>query len=108
MSNPFEVLENRLNSIEDLLQQIKAKSEKPDETPESEELLTVEEAATFLKLRPQTLYVLMSRGELPFMKRSKRCYFLKSELLDYMKRGRRKSTSDIQKEAEDYDKKKKG
>lgn len=56
---------------------------------EEEKLLTVEDAAEFLSLAAPTIYGLISKGELPVMKRSKRCYFLKKDLINYMKAGRK-------------------
>ena len=54
-----------------------------------ETLLTVQEAASFLRLTVPTVYSKVSRGELPVMKRSKRLYFSLDELTDYLKEGRR-------------------
>jgi hypothetical protein len=42
------------------------------------------------------------------MKRSKRCYFSKVELINYLKQGRKKTTAEIADEAETYLKKKRG
>jgi hypothetical protein len=42
------------------------------------------------------------------MKRSKRCYFSKVELIDYLKQGRRKTLAETAIEAERYCKTKKG
>ena len=63
--------------------------------PEVDELLTVSGAAKFLSLSVPTIYGLISKGALPVMKRSKRCYFSKNELLQYLKAGKRKSNSEI-------------
>jgi hypothetical protein len=40
--------------------------------PEEDEILTVEQCAVFLNLSKPTIYTLISKGELPVMKRSKR------------------------------------
>ena len=58
--------------------------------PEPDKLLTVEEAAEYLSLKVPTIYTLISRKELPTVKRSKRCYFFKSELNNYLRAGRKK------------------
>lgn len=68
-------------------------------TNEPETLLTVQEAAKFLSLSVPTIYGLISKGELPVIKRSKRCYFSNIELLEYMKAGRKKTVDEISKEA---------
>jgi len=71
-------------------------------TQQPEQLLTVQEAAQFLNLTVPTIYSKVSKGELPFMKRSKRLYFSSTELLEYIKAGRNKSISEIEQEAEVY------
>jgi len=78
--------------------------EKQEQLPieQSEQLLTVEDAAQFLNLTVATIYSKVSKGELPVMKRSKRLYFSKTELIDYLKGGRKKSNADIEQEAEAY------
>jgi excisionase family DNA binding protein len=70
----------------------------------SEELLTVEEAAKLLHVSVPTIYTKISKNELPVIKNkgSKRCYFYKSELLDYLKTGRKKTVREIGDEAEKY------
>ena len=69
---------------------------------ELEQLLTVQEAAQFLNLTVPTMYSKVSKGELPVMKRSKRLYFSRIELLEYLKEGRKKTNAEIEAEAEEY------
>ena len=69
---------------------------------QSEQLLTVQEAADFLSLTVPTIYTKVSKGELPVMKRGKRLYFSSTELMEYLKEGRKKSNAEIEKEAEAY------
>jgi excisionase family DNA binding protein len=102
MNNPFEVIEARLSNIETLLLDIKHARKEQGEQPEADQLLTIQEAAEFLKLTVPTIYSKVSKGELPVMKRSKRLYFSRTELLDYLKAGRKKTTSEIAAEAEQY------
>ena len=92
-------IQQKLESIEQLLLQLNKTN------PESAAILTVEEAAEFLKLSVATIYTLISKGELPVMKRSKRCYFSKLELVAYLKKGRRKTNQEIEAAAEVYLKK---
>lgn len=95
-------LSAKLDRIERLLCK-----EKP-ELKQPESLLTIEQAAEFLTLSKATLYSKVSRNELPYMKRGKRLYFSKSELLDYIKEGRHKTISEMEQEAGRYVNKKKG
>lgn len=89
-------IQQKLASIEQLLIQLNKSG------PESDTILTVEEAAELLDLSVATIYSLISKGELPVMKRSKRCYFSKLELIAYIKKGRRKTNEEIEAEAVDY------
>lgn len=108
MNNPFEVIEARLSSIENLILDLKHKPQKVEPTDQQEQLLTVQEAAEFLSLTVPTMYSKVSKGELPVMKRSKRLYFSRTELLEYLKDGRKKSNAEIEQEAKAYLKKKGG
>ena len=92
------MLTNEISELKRLL------LEKSDQHPTAppDQLLTIQEAAQFLKLSVPTLYGKVSKRELPVMKRSKRLYFSRTELMDYLKAGRRKSNADIEAEAASY------
>ncbi len=93
MNNPFEALEQRLSRVENLLIDLKNQP-KQESAESSEKLLSVKEAAEFLRLQPPTIYAKVHRGELPFMKESKRVYFLKSDLLKFIKDNRKGTNSE--------------
>lgn len=63
-----------------------------------DQLMTVDQAAEFLTLAKPTIYAMLSRGELPNLKRGKRVYFQKSDLLNYLQAGRRKSYQQLKDE----------
>lgn len=79
------------------------KQEQPP-TEQTEQLLTVQQAAEFLSLSVPTIYSKVSRAELPVMKMKggKRLYFSSTELMDYLKEGRRKTNEELENEAETY------
>ena len=84
-------LSQRLERIEGLLNSLKNEFEaKP-----SNEIFTVHETADFLNLKVQTVYKMVSKGEIPVMKRSKRLYFSKSNLLAWLREGKRNPKSEI-------------
>jgi excisionase family DNA binding protein len=89
-------LYHKVESIERLLQQ------KMEPNLEADELLTVQQAAVFLKLAVPTLYSLVSKSQVPVSKRRKRLYFSKQELTDWIKAGRIKAQVEIQDEAGAY------
>ena len=71
-------------------------------TQSSNELMTVDQAAKFLNLAKPTVYSMVSRGELPYMKRSKRLYFSREDLIAYIREGRKMTNSEILDCAPDY------
>lgn len=87
--------------ISELKQLLLQKSDQQPVTP-TEQLLTVHEAANFLNLSVPTVYSKVSRGELPVMKRGKKLHFSSTELMQYLKNGRKKTNSEIDREAENY------
>ena len=90
-------LYDKLENIEKLLS-LKANNSQPD----ADQLLTVPQAAEFLSLSNQTVYGLISKGVIPCMKRSKRVYFSKIELLNYLKQGKKKTTLEIDAETDAF------
>jgi len=85
---------------------LEKREQQPSETPEK--FLNIQEAAQFLNLSVPTIYSKVSKGELPVMKRGKRLYFSNTELIEYIKEGRKKSYAEIEQEAESYLSNKKG
>ncbi len=110
MNNPFESIEARLSTIENLILDLKhlpiAKNTINKELEDS--ILNIEEAAKFLHLAVPTIRSKASRKELPFMKRGKLLYFSQKELTDYLKKGKVKSNDEIEAEVNKYLSKKKG
>ncbi|MCB9032228.1 MAG: helix-turn-helix domain-containing protein [Chitinophagales bacterium] len=87
--------------VSELKRLIIEKQEQPIPKP-TERLLTIQETAELLSLKVPTMYSKVSKGELPVMKRGKRLYFSSTEILEYIKVGRKKSNAEIEQEAEKY------
>ena len=102
--------EKLINSISERVTANILKAVRNDQLPtyQPEQLLTIQAAAEFLSLTVPTLYSKVSKREIPVMKRSKRLYFSRIELMEYLKAGRKKSNAEIQSEAENYLNKKSG
>ena len=73
---------------------------KPD--VKQSDLLTVQEAASFLDLSKHTLYNKVNKSELPYMKKGKRLYFSRVELMAYIKSGKISSIQEIQEQSNNY------
>ena len=89
---PFGVdqLHKKIDNIERLLL-----SNIDKEAQQNDRLFTVDEAAKFLSLSVPTIYALNRQGELPVIKKGKRCYYFEQDLLEYLRTGRRKSKHQI-------------
>lgn len=66
------------------------------------QILKVYEAAKFLDITSSTIYKHTFRREIPHVKKGKRLYFVKSELVDWVKSGRVKTSYEIEQEALSY------
>ena len=53
-----------------------------------DDILNIEEAMEFLNLKRPTIYALTSKNKIPFHKTGKKLYFKKSELINWIERGR--------------------
>ena len=101
ISLPIEDLQTVIiDCVNSCLKNNKQVNTEPTET--SEQFLTVQETAIYLNLTVPTIYSKVSKGELPVMKRGKRLYFSRTELMEYIKEGRKKSNLEIELEAENY------
>jgi excisionase family DNA binding protein len=101
ISLPIEDLQTVIiDCVNSCLKNNEQESKTPTDQPE--QLLTIQEAAEFLSLTVPTMYSKVSKGELPVMKRGKRLYFSRTELLEYVKTGRKKSNAEIEQEAKAY------
>jgi excisionase family DNA binding protein len=91
----IRVLFEKVERIEELLQDLQ-----PQDANENE-LLTIQEAAEFLKVTTAALYTKVSRQEIPVSKPGKRLYFNKTDLKKWIIASRKKTAEEIKKEAED-------
>ncbi len=66
---------------------------------QEDQLLTIQEAAEILNLSVPTIYGLVSKSEIPVCKKTRRLYFSKKELIDWIKSGRKKTNDEIETEA---------
>lgn len=69
---------------------------------ETDELLTIQQAADFLHLTVPTIYGKVHNKQLPYSKQGNRLYFSKAELTEWVKLGRVKTQAEIAQEAQNY------
>lgn len=92
----LEQIQTLLNQLVNLPQEAK------------EEYFDIDQASSFLSIAKATLYVKVSRREVPSIRRGKRLYFSKLDLIEYLNGGKRKTKDEIQATASTYINKKGG
>jgi excisionase family DNA binding protein len=66
------------------------------------QLLNISQVAEYLSLSVPTIYGLVSKSQIPSMKRGKRLYFSLDEITEWVKSGRRKTKREIDTEVDNY------
>jgi excisionase family DNA binding protein len=94
------ILRQEISEIKRLLQE----GRKANQEAQPDKILNVEEAARFLRVKRQTIYEKVKKGELPVCKTpgTKRLFFSYSDLMNYIKRGRIKTNAEIAQEVDNY------
>jgi predicted DNA-binding transcriptional regulator AlpA len=64
--------------------------------------LNIDETAKLIDLAKTSVYGLVHKNKIPYHKKSKRLYFLKSEILDWVKSGKKESKSELESRADEY------
>jgi excisionase family DNA binding protein len=97
-----ELVATLAEKIERLEKTIIAIKESTSVEAVNDDLLTIDEAALFVRLTKNTLYSLVSKSKIPVSKRGKRLYFRKKELEKWIAQGRRKTESELAADTEAY------
>lgn len=91
---PYEEILVKLSNIETLLLNLKIPTQ-PGSDPIKDELLTINRAAELLSVSIPTVYGYCHTRSIPCMKRRGRLYFSKSELLAWVRSGKRATQDEI-------------
>jgi excisionase family DNA binding protein len=95
------VVQELTQEVSQLKQLIIANEAKTPVVPQ-EQFLNIQEASCFLNLSIATIYSKVSKGEIPYYKPNKHLLFSRSELVNYLKLGKRKTNAEIEQEATAY------
>ena len=79
-----------------VLKALQKQGERQEES--KDKFLSLQQAAAYLQLAPQTLYGFTSKNKIPFIKKGKKLYFKNSDLDKWLETGRKKSRSEIEEE----------
>jgi len=103
MDNPFEQIDQRLATIESYLKEIVdvLKPRKQEPPKQYDEILNIDEASKFLNLSKSTLYQMSCENRIPVTKFGKRLRFSRDELIQHIKKSRKKTAEDRAREVEE-------
>ena len=102
MENPFEIIEQRLNNIENQLSELLKMAKAPILKEVTEEIMTVEQLSDYLTIARQTIYEKCSKKEIPYFKAGKRLYFKKNVINDWINSGRRYTIDELMQQAAEW------
>src|SRR5690606_34812783 len=95
MQNQMRHIANRLEAIECMLQNIAMKIPRSESTQQSALTNGIELAERITGLKKSTIYNLVQQRKIPHYKRGKRLYFDQKELLDWIRKGKRKTLDEL-------------
>ena len=102
MENPFDIIVQRLDSIEKLLNELSKYANNSKPQKDTDEIMTVEQLSDYLTIARQTIYEKCSKKEIPYFKAGKRLYFKKSVINDWINGGRRYTTDELMQQAAEW------
>ncbi len=80
----------------EIIQETLRSAKQVEKIPEQQNVfLNISEASDFLKMAKQTLYGLTSNRQIPFIKKGKKVYFNKSEVIAWLNEGKMKTEGEI-------------
>ena len=71
-------------------------------TSEEDSFLTIDEVAKLINLAKPTVYGLVHQNKIPYIKKGKRLYFVKKEILVWIKSGKQTSKSEMELNVDAY------
>jgi excisionase family DNA binding protein len=103
MENPFEIIIEQLNRIEEKLIQLNGTGVNGQYSfGVVNDLMTMEQAGEYLSVSKSHLYKLTSKREIPFIKRGKINYFMKKHIDEWLENYRITTKGEIEEMARDY------
>lgn len=99
MENPFELIIDKLNNIENLL---KAVMKKDNGTIVVTEVFNLNQAAEYVSLSKSAIYKKTSERNIPHFKQGKKLFFKRSELDNWLTQNRISTHAEIEQMASEY------
>lgn len=91
MENPFELINERLQKIEDLLQQLLQQKQSSIEENYADQLMAAGELAMYFGISRSTVYKMKSTLDMPFIKIGKMLLFSRKDIDNWLNNYRSKN-----------------
>ncbi len=95
MENPFEIILEKLDRIEDKL------NRQERDKIEVDELMDIDDLGKYIGYQRTSIYGLVQKNKIPYIKRGK-LFFRKSDIDIWLNRGKKSTNKDIKKQTEQY------
>ena len=103
MENPFEIIVEKLNAIENRIASIENKLFTSNDTSKTVfEIMSLNQLCKYYDFTKSYIYKQTSNREIPFYKNGKRLYFKKDEIDNQILDNRVKTIKDLDQEANTY------
>ena len=100
MENPFEIILQKLENIEKVLEELKNKQ--TENSSDKLDILSTSDVADYIKLTVSSVYGLVHHNKIPHCKKGKKLYFIKSDIDKWILEGSDKTTPDLNMLADEY------
>lgn len=93
----YEVTEENAHLIAKML----LKYAREEESSQEDQYLTIDELCELIGYKKTSVYGLVQKKKIPYHKKGK-LYFLKSEIMEWLKSGKKNTSQDIKRKADHY------
>ena len=93
----YEITEENAHLIAKLL----LKYAREEESFQEDQYLTIDELCELIGYKKSSIYGLVQKKKIPFHKKGK-LFFLKSEIMEWLKNGKKTTSEEIKQKANDY------
>ncbi len=98
MENPFEIIMQKLSSIEAQLVAIREQQKQEFK----DELMDISELGEYINYQKTSIYGLVQKRKIPFIKASGKLHFHKSDIDKWLTGGKRMTGEDTKRKAQEY------
>ena len=101
MENPFETIDKRLERIELLLEKLVTQQNNNYQISNNKPM-TAKELGIYLNLSVYTIYGLVHKRSIPFIKKGKRLYFQKMVIDEWLEHSRQLTRKELEEKTDEY------